>query len=249
MTTIGNYTVHPAAKVYPLIEGDEFDALVKDIKEYGLLKPIILDKDGLLLDGRNRLKACLELEREVETEVYEGTEPYHYVLSLNSIRRHLDAGLRAFYADELLQAAETAKNGASTQEVDGIMAYREKVAQAAGTCSATVASATYLRRLENDSALKPVRAGAKELRDKVRTRKITLNKAASAGKRLVKVNTFKTPPPPDKVNKAVVAAGRAFERALKKFSKLLKDDESIDSNKNELTDCFDSIRVALQGVR
>lgn len=32
--------------------------LAQDIKEFGQLMPIVLDPDGVLLDGRNRLAAC-----------------------------------------------------------------------------------------------------------------------------------------------------------------------------------------------
>ena len=57
--------VHPAADLFPMVEGDEFRDLCADIKERGLAQPITVDRDGLLLDGRNRLMACFETNQEV----------------------------------------------------------------------------------------------------------------------------------------------------------------------------------------
>lgn len=50
---------HPIANIFPLIEGEAFDELVKDIEERGLLETIIT-YDGSILDGRNRYRACIE---------------------------------------------------------------------------------------------------------------------------------------------------------------------------------------------
>jgi ParB-like chromosome segregation protein Spo0J len=51
------YEFHPVANVLPLIEGPEFDRLVADIREHGLLNPITIH-DDMILDGRNRERAC-----------------------------------------------------------------------------------------------------------------------------------------------------------------------------------------------
>lgn len=41
------------ANIFPMIEKDDFEVLVVDIKENGLLEPIYL-YEGKILDGRNR---------------------------------------------------------------------------------------------------------------------------------------------------------------------------------------------------
>ena len=48
---------HELANIFPLIQGVEFDELVKDIQWNGLQEPIIL-YEGKILDGRNRYNAC-----------------------------------------------------------------------------------------------------------------------------------------------------------------------------------------------
>jgi hypothetical protein len=49
--------VHPIADLFPMIEGKEFEDLCLDIESRGLQNPIVV-LDGVLLDGRNRLRAC-----------------------------------------------------------------------------------------------------------------------------------------------------------------------------------------------
>lgn len=90
--------VHPAAELFPLIEGDEFDQLVADIDTNGLLEPVWVMPDGALLDGRNRVKACVKTSTPIQTRTYEGSDPIGFVLSLNLKRRHLTTGQRAMLA-------------------------------------------------------------------------------------------------------------------------------------------------------
>jgi hypothetical protein len=50
--------IHPLADTYPLHDDEELASLVEDIKTNGLREPIVISKDDVLLDGRNRLRAC-----------------------------------------------------------------------------------------------------------------------------------------------------------------------------------------------
>lgn len=95
--------VHEACELFPRLEGEEFAALVADIRQHGLLETIKL-LDGRIVDGRNRYLACMELGIEPRTEVLASTvDPFDYAFSQNFHRRHLTTEQRAAIASEWAQ--------------------------------------------------------------------------------------------------------------------------------------------------
>jgi protein gp37/ParB-like chromosome segregation protein Spo0J len=101
--------IHPAADLFPMVEGDELRELCADIKERGLQQPIIVWRDGTLLDGRNRLVACYRTNQEVVLETYEGDDPVQFSLSANLYRRHLSMSQRNMtgaLAEDLLETLQ-----------------------------------------------------------------------------------------------------------------------------------------------
>jgi ParB-like chromosome segregation protein Spo0J len=111
---------HPAAELFPLIAAADFDALVADIKQHGQVEPIVV-YDGLILDGRHRHRACLQLGIEPVTAEWTGPgTPENIVLSKNLHRRHLTASQRAVVGARLAtlvqgQKKAHAQNCASSQ--------------------------------------------------------------------------------------------------------------------------------------
>jgi len=91
---------HPFADVFPLLEGNEFETLVEDVKVNGLIVPIVMH-EGKILDGRNRYRACMEAGVEPSTRDYDGNDPLSYVISLNLQRRHMNESQRAMVAARL----------------------------------------------------------------------------------------------------------------------------------------------------
>ena len=83
--------VHPIAQLFPMLSDDKLAELAASIKQTGLLTPITRDRHGILLDGRNRLKACEIAGVEPRFEIYDG-DPVGFILSVNVARRQLTDG-------------------------------------------------------------------------------------------------------------------------------------------------------------
>jgi MT-A70 len=109
---------HPAAGIFDLMDGAEFDELVADIKANGLRLPIISHPDGRILDGRNRYRACLKANVEPEFEEWDGVGlAADFVWSLNGPRRHLDGGKKQLAAGRYAitrEAEAKARQGSRT---------------------------------------------------------------------------------------------------------------------------------------
>jgi N6-adenosine-specific RNA methylase IME4 len=70
------------------MDDKRYESLRADIETHGLREPITLC-DGMILDGRNRYRACCELQGvELKTREFEG-DPWASVWSLNGERRDL----------------------------------------------------------------------------------------------------------------------------------------------------------------
>lgn len=109
--------IHPAADLFPMVDGEELAALCADVKERGLQQPIIVWHDGSLIDGRNRLIACYRTHQEVVLETYDGDDPVQFSLSANLHRRHLNQGQKAMVAlkvEELFAAEAKKRQGQRT---------------------------------------------------------------------------------------------------------------------------------------
>lgn len=93
--------VHPVAAVFPLMEGSDFHDLIEDIRANGLREAIWMTPDGLILDGRNRWRACQAANVEPEYRTYDGDDLIEFVVSLNLKRRHLDETQRGMVAAKI----------------------------------------------------------------------------------------------------------------------------------------------------
>jgi ParB-like chromosome segregation protein Spo0J len=90
--------VHPAATLFPMLHGAQLGELAADIEHNGLREPIVVYQ-GLLLDGRNRLRGCDLAHVEPRFVEWDGQgSVVSFVLSRNLHRRHLSESQRAIVA-------------------------------------------------------------------------------------------------------------------------------------------------------
>lgn len=118
---IGGREVHPVASIFPMMSDDELRALADDIRDNGQQSRVVAawadesKTETVLLDGRNRSRACELLGIEPDLELFspefipmEDFAPM--IVSWNLHRRHLSASQRAMIAVEYERVfAEQAK--------------------------------------------------------------------------------------------------------------------------------------------
>lgn len=98
---------HPAADLFPMMNAEELERLTNSIREQGLIEPIITH-EGMILDGRNRAKACGVAGVAPRYSKWDGAggSPTKFAVSKNLSRRHLTLGQQAAVAVEMLPLLE-----------------------------------------------------------------------------------------------------------------------------------------------
>ena len=146
---------HPAAELFPMMTADEHGALVEDMRVNGLREPVIMF-GPLLLDGRNRWKACIEAGVEVRVRDWTGPDPVSYVRSLNLHRRHLTSSQRAALAVRVepvyAEAAAAKRSGKGSERSVGFRPNvkddsKRALAQAAKSTGASLDSAKQMKQV------------------------------------------------------------------------------------------------------
>ena len=100
------YGVHPAAQLFPLLEGDRYRELLEHCKENGVLEPVRL-LHGLIVDGRNRVSVAIEADLDLEfEELSPGIDPCRIVTGRNLMRRDLAPQQRSLIARSVRDLSE-----------------------------------------------------------------------------------------------------------------------------------------------
>jgi len=194
--------VHPAADLFPMMSEEERAELAADANANGWMERVVITDDNLLLDGRNRLIASVEIDLTVGVRQLHVTDPVAWVLSANLHRRHLTAAQRAKVglAVEALYAAEAkerqrASGGGTGRAGGGTRTVPLNSAEPFEDSRARAAKAVGVGH-DSISKAKKLAAEAPDLLDEAVEGKRSLNSAVNEAKKRPKPPEPKPKPTP-----------------------------------------------------
>lgn len=217
---------HEFAKLFPLIDGDDFDALRDDVREHGVLDQIVV-LDGKILDGRNRYNALAFLCESGEllgpgwghragepldadhllpdhswfrkfNRNIDG-DPLSWVLSKNLKRRHLDESQRAMVAAKLA----TMSVGRPSSEKPAVDPVPEHIPPIGGISAKASAALLNVGERSVERAKTVLRDGTPELQQAVEQGEIAVSAAEKIARLPAEVQ-------PEAVAKALPNGARAL---------------------------------------
>jgi N6-adenosine-specific RNA methylase IME4/ParB-like chromosome segregation protein Spo0J len=145
--------LHAQAELVPVMSEAEFAAFRADVERRGILCPLEITRDGVVLDGRARLRAARELElQDVPVRVVTPEDELEHILLAALRRRQLSPSQRAALALELTRYRElkaegvkrsrqNLRQGAEAATLPPRGKTREQVAAWAGVSARTVQDA------------------------------------------------------------------------------------------------------------
>jgi hypothetical protein len=149
---------HEYADLFPMATDAEVQEMAEDIRQRGLLCPIIT-LDGKVLDGRNRLRACNIAGVTPHFQKYAGADPLADVVSWNLKRRHLSTSqkgkvavsLKPMFEEQARDRMRERKGdqpGARVAKLPHMDASksRDQAAAAVGVSGRTVQDAEYVQK-------------------------------------------------------------------------------------------------------
>lgn len=230
------YESHPAADIFPMLGEEELAALAADIKANGQQEAILFVNEGrreLILDGRNRLLACLRAGVEPKFSIYEGDDPIGRVVSLNMHRRHLTPSQRSMAAQRaraLYDAAAKERQGTRTDQhcghVSTMSRARDEVGAVFGVSGRHVDRARRVMELCDEDTVKAVDHGDLTVTAALREAKVATAKPV-ADRRLAEItpkpDRKMAPKPDDDCSPQEVGLAAALwylKRARSAFEKL-----------------------------
>lgn len=245
--------LHPLCTLFPRLAGSAFDALRDDIRVNGLRHPIVLHQ-GMILDGGNRYRACVDAGIEPKFAKFEGSNLVSFVLSANLHRRHMSAGQQAAIVASATDWAKAQTHGGDRKTGQGEGLHLETVAQRAATSGATTRTQKDADKLvrEAPALAKQVTQGNKSLYQAVKESKPSkiLPRPEPATK-----SAHETPDPLDKAREhakkqnAVIRSLRAEIATRDAEIESLKGDlAEVRDNAVELADSLQAYMKAEEGI-
>lgn len=118
MTTrpTGELRPHPRADVVPLPDPDTYNQMLEDIERRGIRVPLEITADGLVIDGRTRLRIAGTLGLpEVPVRVIETDDPFDYMVRAALMRRDLTQSQKAMLSIYLPEYQKAKAEAAARQ--------------------------------------------------------------------------------------------------------------------------------------
>jgi ParB-like chromosome segregation protein Spo0J len=186
--------VHPTADLFPMMTDEELANLAADIKANGLIHAIVVDKDGVIIDGRNRDRACEIAGVEPEIVRFEGDDPRAYIIASNISRRHLTKGQQAMAVAMVYPVPEKGGKGKRSRIQEGLdeprKTFQNRLSQArtvlahSPDLAQSVLAGSKLLDAAYDEARKAKQPPGNVRRKVARSKKVSGRQAAREGQRL-----------------------------------------------------------------
>jgi len=103
---ISELKLHPHQYLIPPMSEEDYNNLLDDIRHNGILQPIDITYNNVILDGHHRVKAAKELGiKEIEVKIPEllYVDEDEFLISVAMNRRHLTEGQKAVLANEYMR--------------------------------------------------------------------------------------------------------------------------------------------------
>jgi ParB-like chromosome segregation protein Spo0J len=168
------------AGLVPQLSTEEYESLKQSIKENGLWFPIVVNKDGVILDGHHRYKACQELgiKEPYKTVTKEDLpdKPHEkmFVIDCNLARRQLNHVQRTELAlkskpilEELVKQNES-HGGKGDRNLTPLGRVDEQIGQRAGVSRDTVRKVEKIAEKASEEVKQSLRAGKMSINEAIK---------------------------------------------------------------------------------
>jgi len=84
-------------KLFPKLEGDQYELLKEDVAKHGIRTPLVITSDNVIICGHERTRVALELGlKRVPVEIFEGDEldQQEYLIVENLARKSVDTATK-----------------------------------------------------------------------------------------------------------------------------------------------------------
>jgi len=223
-------------QVMPPLSAEEYQELYEDIKANGVMVPIVVDEDEVIVDGHHRAKIAAELGIPCPEEMIAGkseSEKRNMAFTLNLKRRHLNREQRRALIAESLKADPQLSNreherrtGSHKNTIQSVREELESTGQIAQ--SETRLSADGRERPSSQLRREPVEPesvvrGHPEHADESIGNIITSDDLAELNQPVEKPEPHKTEPRAEAITSQFTSAIADLNRVLNKFDRITRD--------------------------